>query len=175
MKTTKFFATAISAGILTFSLTSPSLVFAQSVTPLPKSHDARLQTNQVKFEEDVFYSLDELFASTDLSVEEQERITQDILKIIETDGRTMDRTVMRTVIKRLSHSEVQSIVNSSDPIGDLMGYLPYVGGIYSVLRSFSQETFRTAARNGWGLEYVVVADRDNPTSTGIYFYWRYVK
>lgn len=54
MKTTKFFATAISAGILTFSLTSPSLVFAQSVTPLPKSHVARLQTNQVKFEEDVF-------------------------------------------------------------------------------------------------------------------------
>lgn len=87
MKTTKFFATAISAGILTFSLTSPSLVFAQSVTPLPKSHVARLQTNQVKFEEDVFYSLDELFASTDLSVEEQERITQDILKVIETDGK----------------------------------------------------------------------------------------
>ena len=53
----------------------------------------------------------------------------------------MDRTVMRTVIKRLSHSEVQSIVNSSDPIGDLMGYLPYVGGIYSVLRSFLKKHF----------------------------------
>lgn len=145
------------------------------MTPLAESHVARLQTDQVKFEEDVFYSLEEFFASTDLSVEEQERITQDILKTVETDGRSMDRSVMRTVIKRFSHSEVQSIVNSSDPVGDFIGYLPRIGSIYSILRSFSQETFRTAARNGWGLEYVVVADRDNPTSTGIYFYWRYVK
>ena len=151
MKTTKFFATAISAGILTFSLTSPSLVFAQSVTPLPKSHVARLQTNQVKFEEDVFYSLDELFASTDLSVEEQERITQDILKVIETDGKSMDRTVMRTVIKRLSHSEVQSIVNSSDPIGDLMGYLPYVGGIYSVFTFFFSRNISDSCKKWMGI------------------------
>lgn len=49
MKTTKFFAVAISAGILTFSLASPSLVFAQSVAHPPKSHDARLQTNRLLF------------------------------------------------------------------------------------------------------------------------------
>lgn len=40
---------------------------------------------------------------------------------------------------------------------------------------FSNDTFLVAARHGWGMEYVVAVDRDNPTSTGITFYWRYVK
>lgn len=51
MKTTKFFAVVASAGILTFSLASPSLAFAQSVAHPPKSHDARLQTKRLVLEE----------------------------------------------------------------------------------------------------------------------------
>lgn len=52
---------------------------------------------------------------------------------------------------------------------------PVVGNVYSALKYFSNDTFLEAARHGWGMEYVVAVDRDNPTSTGITFYWRYVK
>lgn len=56
MKTTKFFAVAISTGILTFSLASSSLAFAQSLAHPPKSHDAKLQTKRVVLEESKIYS-----------------------------------------------------------------------------------------------------------------------
>lgn len=175
MKTTKFFAVAISAGILTFSLVSPSLAFAQNVAHPPKSHDARLQTKRLVLEESKVYSLQDLFNSSNLSVEEQEQITKDVLNFVEIEGNSMDRSVMRTVIQRLSPSEVKRIVYSNDPVGTLAGMLPLVGDVYSAIKYFSNDTFLVAARHGWGMEYVVAVDRDNPTSTGITFYWRYVK
>lgn len=175
MKTTKFFAVAISAGILTFSLASPSLAFAQSVAHPPKSHDARLQTKRLVLEESKVYSLQDLFNSSNLSVEEQEQITKDVLNFVEIEGNSMDRSTMRTVILRLSPSEVQRVALSNDPVGTLVGMIPVVGNVYSVLKYFSNDIFLEAARNGWGLEYVVAVDRDNPTSTGISFYWNYVK
>ena len=174
MKTTKFFAVAISAGILTFSLASPSLAFAQSVAHPPKSHDARLQTKRLVLEESEVYSLQDLFNSSNLSAEEQEQITKDVLNFVEIEGNSMDRTIMRTVVQRLSPSQVQDIVNSDDPIGEALTYIPGFGFPYSILKSISDADFRRAARNGWGMEFVVAVDRDNPTSTGISLYWRYV-
>ena len=85
----------------------------------------------------------------------------------------MDRTIMRTVVQRLSPSQVQDIVNSDDPIGEALTYIPGFGFPYSILKSISDADFRRAARNGWGMEFVVAVDRDNPTSTGISLYWRY--
>ena len=175
MKTTKFFAVVASAGILTFSLASPSLAFAQSVAHPPKSHDARLQTKRLVLEENKVYSLQDLFNSSNLSVEEQEQITKDVLNFVEIEGNSMDRTVMRTVILRLSPSKVRKIAYSNDPVGTLAGMLPLVGNVYSALNYFSNDMFLTAARNGWGLEYVIAVDRDNPTSTGINFYLNYVR
>lgn len=101
--------------------------------------------------------------------------TKDVLNFVEIEGNSMDRTVMRTVIQRLSPSEVKRIVYSNDPVGTLAGMLPLVGDVYSAIKYFSNDTFLVAARHGWGMEYVVAVDRDNPTSTGITFYWRYVK
>lgn len=175
MKTTKFFAVAISAGILTLSLASPSLAFAQSVAHPPKSHDARLQTKRLVLEESKVYSLQDVFNSSNLSVEEQEQITKDVLNFVEIEGNSMDRTIMRTVIRRLSPSEVKEIALSSDPAGTLVGMLPGIGNVYSALKYLSDDMYLTAARNGWRLEYVIAVDRDNPTSTGINFYWNYVK
>lgn len=77
--------------------------------------------------------------------------------------------------QRLSPSEVKEIALSSDPFGTLSGMLPGVGTVYSALKYLSEDMYLTAARNGWGLEYVIAVDRDNPTSTGIDFYWNYVK
>lgn len=175
MKTTKYFAAAVSAGILTFSLTSPSLVFAQNVTHPPKVHVARLQTNRFVLEENNTYSLQDVFNSSVLTIEEQERITQEILDFVESEGDSMDRSIMRTVIRRLSPSEVQDIVNSDDPISEAITHIPGFGFPYSILKSISDSDFRRAARNGWGMEWVIAVDRDNPTATGIDFYWNYVK
>ena len=171
MKTTKFFAAAVSAGVLTFSLTTPSLVFAQSVTHPRKTHVARLQTNRLVLEENKTYSLEDLFNSADLTIEEQERITQEILAFIESEGDSMDRSIMRTVVRRLSPSQVQDIVNSNDPIGEAITHIPGFGFPYYILKTISETDFRDAARNGWGLECVVAVDRDNPTSTGISISW----
>ena len=44
-----------------------------------KSHDARLQTKRLVLEENKVYSLQDLFNSSNLSVEEQEQITKDVL------------------------------------------------------------------------------------------------
>ena len=76
-----------------------------------------------------------------LSVEEQEQITKDVLNFVEIEGNSMDRTVMRTVIQRLSPSEVKRIVYSNDPVGTLAGMLPLVGDVYSAIKYFSNDTF----------------------------------
>lgn len=57
----------------------------------------------------------------------------------------------------------------------LIGMVLLVGNLYSALTYFNESEFRTTARNGWVMEYVIIVDPNNPTSTGISFAWKYVK
>lgn len=87
----------------------------------------------------------------------------------------MDRSIMRTVVRRLSPSQVQDIVNSNDPIGEVITHIPGVGFPYYIPKTISETDLRDAARHGWGMECVVAVDRDNPTSTEISISWRPVR
>lgn len=157
----------------------PTLVtpFAVAATEVQSPFSNTIISYAANLEEGRTYTLQEIADILPLSKEEKEKFIQDSLEtgqglLRQEIANNSFRSLQTTVLQRLSHAQVQDAVNSDDPVGFLSGSLNFA---YSALAYFELSTFKTAARNGWGLEWVITVDPHNPTSTGMTFSWRFVK
>lgn len=181
-KYSKSIMTCFFIGMITIpSILSAGCVLAEDVNANNVNYSTSATVSAQKLNENQFYNLDDILNKAGVTEEEKVAITQAILQEVQEENsfRSYSAAVrgkrQTTVLKRLSHAQVQAIVNSNDPTSTLIGMLPLVGNLYSALAYFNDSQFRTAARNGWGMEYVIIVDPNNPTSTGMSFAWRYVK
>ena len=138
--------------------------------------ESRSATNLV-LEEGREYSLEEIADQLDLPKVDRDVFIRRVLSetkdlIFYQNSNSPFRRWQTTVLQRLSHREVQKVENSSNPIATLLGMFSKT---ISVIGYLEDLTFKTAARNGWGLEWVISVDTNNPTSTGMKFFWRYVR
>lgn len=181
-KYSKSIMTCFFIGMITIpSILSAGCVLAEDVNANNVNYSTSATVSAQKLNENQFYNLDDILNKAGVTEEKKVAITQAILQEVQEENsfRSYSAAVrgnrQTTVLKRLSHAQVQAIVNSNDPTSTLIGMLPLVGNLYSALAYFNDSQFRTAARNGWGMEYVIIVDPNNPTSTGMSFAWRYVK
>lgn len=93
----------------------------------------------------------------------------------QTTRSSVSKSSQSTTIKRLTPKQVQKAVNSGDGPGYVVSNIPGFGAIFGFASYVQTQRFKTAARNGWGLKYVITVDPYNPTSTGMKFSWEYVK
>ena len=184
MKKQKPIITYLFLGIAFFSiffLTRDVIAEEINSAVIPSYNNITTEFNEFILNENQVYNLEDLLNQSIASEEQKEEVTTAILqelqnqKFTPTYTRTVRAAKQTTVLKRLNSTQVQAIVNSNDPTSTLIGMIPLVGNIYSAISYFNMNQFRTAARNGWGMEYIITVDPNNPTSTGMAFAWRYVK
>lgn len=127
--------------------------------------------------EDKTVTLQELIDTSNLTQEEKIVVTNSFLNYLsnQMESQAMTRSRYYTIHQDLSNSKVKKIVNSSNPIQLLSGFIPYAGVPLSIIYYNYYNMYSTAAMNGWGIRITITSDSYNPTSTGTTFKISYLK
>lgn len=141
--------------------------------------------NKVEFNEGTLYSIDDIFPNLDQKT--KDKILEETLEYVELKNKNKisafsvdDGNKLKTEMGELSPQEVRDLKDRADTTKEaanlIIGIINAEAGVaLTIANMIFGSPIDTAAKNGWGLKIYFVADKYNPTSSGMRWEYEYVK